>query len=586
MKPVILLAFANDNDDYLPMIVRERKNIYKTLQNHHDKGYVQVHKEESTAVADIFELFTRYDNQIAIIHYGGHANGTHLQLETVDGKAEAADARGLAQLMGQQGRLQLVFLNGCATREQVDVLLAAGVKAVIATSVPIEDKMAVEFSEQFYNSLAGQATIKKAFGVAKAFILSKYGTDKGLQHYDRRAINWQGREEETAEPMPWGLYSNEEAPEALDWKLPVSSGDSAILRNVKAVVSNGAEVNTKLIETLFHEVASHSPELGYLLEAYKRSKRFDIRMVRQAIIDSFPVPVGEQLRRLFAGNSIDVNRLQQLVATYKTIIELLCFTMLSQLWDARYKNPELAIPEDVLVQFNSFFALSADSYPTFDYTALMEAISGIFKENKINCFVEELETLGKRFLEKDEFYQAHLFMEEMKLELAEENVKAEEIESFCVQAEQHLGTILANLSFFVKYKLTTVKRIELIKRRHKDPRYLHVKVILDRVTAGILDEETVYDAFTDNDSVILLKDVEDVTHYLSLSPFVIDENALTGHQNSKLFFYGYQDTANSRYYYKFIDNEIERLAVNEKYPQVKEEIEEFKHSVFGEAPAP
>ena len=82
MKPVIILTFANDKDKYLPMIVRESKNIFKSLQTHHDNGYVQVHREENTSVEDIFELFNRFRDRIAIFHYGGHAGGTHLQLET------------------------------------------------------------------------------------------------------------------------------------------------------------------------------------------------------------------------------------------------------------------------------------------------------------------------------------------------------------------------------------------------------------------------------------------------------------------------------------------------------------------------
>ena len=148
-KPIIILAFSNDQDAYLQMIVRERKSIFKALQQHQDRGYIQVHKEENTSIEDIFDLFNRYAGRIAIFHYGGHANGTHLQLEAGVGKAEMADATGLAQLLGQQKALQLVFLNGCATQDQVEKLFSCGVKAVIATAVPINDEMATEFAEQF-----------------------------------------------------------------------------------------------------------------------------------------------------------------------------------------------------------------------------------------------------------------------------------------------------------------------------------------------------------------------------------------------------------------------------------------------------
>ena len=69
-------------------------------------------------------------DRLVVFHYGGHANGTLLQLE--DG---AESAVGLARLLGQMRSLKLVFLNGCATQGHAALLRDAGVPAVIATSV-------------------------------------------------------------------------------------------------------------------------------------------------------------------------------------------------------------------------------------------------------------------------------------------------------------------------------------------------------------------------------------------------------------------------------------------------------------------
>jgi hypothetical protein len=344
MKPVIVLAFSNDRDEYLEMITRERKNIFKTLQNHHDKGFVQVHKEENTSVEDIFELFNRYQDQIVIFHYGGHANGTHLQLETDAGESQLANALGLAQLMGQQKQLQLVFLNGCATLKQVEILLSSGVRAVIATSVPIDDKMATEFAEQFYEKLAGQATIEKAFEFAKAFITTRYGPSKEINLY--RDLSWKGKEKAAKDEIAWGLYTNETSPEVLEWKLPETIPGPIIRPGSSDAYTGSAKVNTQLVETLINEIAQHSVKVRRLVEDSQESDEIDIRDIQQAIIDSFPVPVGEQLRRLFSGMIIDVDRLRQLVVTYESIIELICFIMLSQLWEVRFKNPEIVITND------------------------------------------------------------------------------------------------------------------------------------------------------------------------------------------------------------------------------------------------
>ncbi|MCP5107444.1 MAG: CHAT domain-containing protein, partial [bacterium] len=369
MKPVIVLAFANDKDNYLPMIARERKNIYKSLLTHHDNNYVQVHKEENTSVEDIFELFNRYRDRIAIFHYGGHADGTHLQLETHTGEPQPAHTPGLAPLMGQQKQLQLVFLNGCATLRQVKFLLASGVRAVIATSVPVEDKTATEFAEQFYHALAGRASLQEAFDTAKAFITARYGPSKEINRYSYSDIHPEEKKKNADKGAAWGLYFNDDSPEVLQWKLPTADRDAIIIRGSTVSTAAGVNVNTGLIETLFNEMTAYGVE---------KPGKMDWRALRKTVIDGFPVPVGEQLRVLFQVNTIDVRRLKQLVITYQTTMELLCFTLLSQLWDARFHDPELVIDEDYLTVFNSFFALGPGSFPTFDYVELTAALLGIF----------------------------------------------------------------------------------------------------------------------------------------------------------------------------------------------------------------
>lgn len=216
-KPVIFLAFANNQDDYLPMLNRERKNIYRSLRWFNDNDVIKVEAEATTALEDVFEVFTEYDNQITIFHYGGHADSYHLQLQAPEKDDRAAYAIGLAQLLGRQKNLKLVFLNGCATKAQVDLLLKEGVKAVIATSSKIQDKMATEFAELFYNSLAGHSTIERAFQIAKAFISSKYKA-QSIQVF--RDVVFQMGEQVEADGFPWGLYLNEGAEEVLNWTLP------------------------------------------------------------------------------------------------------------------------------------------------------------------------------------------------------------------------------------------------------------------------------------------------------------------------------------------------------------------------------
>jgi hypothetical protein len=573
-KPVIVLAYSNDHDAYLDMVVRERKNVYNTLRPYHDKDYVQVEKAEHTSIDDFFEIFSRYKSRVAIFHYGGHASGSGLQLEGAGGAVETADSKGLAQLMGQQENLQLVFLNGCATRGQVEALLEAGVKAVIATAVAINDVKATEFAEQFYRGLAGQASIEKAFNIAKSFIATKYASAKQIKK--SKGLKLKKKGDGAPEELPWGLYTDDES--TLQWKLPTMAHNKLIVRG-GGFQGKKIQLNVKFIQTLFKVLAPLNDNIQFLLEQAKKKKKMDIRRVRQEIVDSYPAPVGEQLRKLFASNDINVTRLKQLVHSYDVTAQLLCFTMLSQLWDCKMNQDiNFVIEEEDLVGFNSFMSMSSESQPTFDYAEMMDSIYHTFTQNNIEPFITELGDFVKNLKEGGSLYEPNLFMMEMKKELAN-GISADELESFCLQAEAQLTKIMKECAFFISYKLITIKHIEIVKKRHAPAMYKLNNVMLDRVTAGVLDDVMELGTYTDDRSVILVRNTESMEDYLNITPFVLDENALTGNEKSKLYFYAYKEE--EKYVYQFIDNSEEKLEISEEnFDDINEQMGNFQQSIF------
>jgi len=276
MTPQIILAFSNDKDNYLEMIVRERKGIFTSLQNFHDNGTLQVYKEENTSIDDIFETFNRYNNQIFIFHYGGHANGSYLQLEKGAGNTQLAHAAGLADLLGQQENLKLVFLNGCATHGQVDMLLKSGVKVVIATSVPINDEMAVDFSDQFYKKLAGDATIQEAFNFAKSYVSTKYGETRQISQH--RDIDFEPVKNQSNE-LPWGLYFKNHNADILNWKLSEANKGQVpkdVMLAITDIRTRIAKNDTKRAIEIFKKISSKDPDLqnniNLLSASFNRNK--------------------------------------------------------------------------------------------------------------------------------------------------------------------------------------------------------------------------------------------------------------------------------------------------------------------------
>ena len=170
-KPVILFMFANDRLEgvgYLRNLPEEARRLRAALEPAESAGLCELVVRQNATAADVLDVLQdkRYRDRVAIIHYGGHADGYRLMLESAAGRIAAANAAGLAEFLGRQRGLRLVFLNGCSTGAQSRGLLEAGVAAVVATSQAIDDAAAVEFAARFYRALGrgGPASLQRGGG--------------------------------------------------------------------------------------------------------------------------------------------------------------------------------------------------------------------------------------------------------------------------------------------------------------------------------------------------------------------------------------------------------------------------------------
>ncbi len=121
-KPILFLAFANDRDDrarYLRNLPEEARQVQRALAVAEGRGHCELVLRQNATAADILDVFqdARYQDRIALFHFGGHADGHRLLLETAAGAPAAANAGGLARFLAQQRGLLLVFLNGCPTSD-------------------------------------------------------------------------------------------------------------------------------------------------------------------------------------------------------------------------------------------------------------------------------------------------------------------------------------------------------------------------------------------------------------------------------------------------------------------------------------
>jgi len=576
LTPVIFLSFANDKDDYLNSLQKEEDNIYRALQQAHDSGYIEIYNRGRATIDDIFAQFTRYRDRVVIFHYGGHASGSSLRLEDHD-----ANSSGLAQLLGQQQNLKLVFLNGCSTQNQVQSLLEKGVKAVIATSVPIEDTKAVEFATQFYHSLANKATIGKAFeeSVSRLVTENKIDADTISIH---RAMDWKAHKK--TEKMPWGLYVEDDS--ALSWKLP--SVDKSVFSDPWVGTKiESQEVNKHIVLPVFEAMAEYNEAFAEQLNFYRISQSpamIDMlfRQMMDLIIKHFPWPLGIKLRTLFSSNDAMIRkskpRLLAIISTYIRLSRFLLYVLFSQLWDELEADnkggQKFKIKGGYAEDFENFFNLDPNTRKTYDYMRMMGRLVRIFTENGITPFIEQFDRIHESVETQDEFYKAYIYLEGVRGQLESNEVPEAEIADLCDKCEFSLGTLLKKCSFLVTYQLISVKDIGISNQRRQKPSFKHQMGVLAGVAIEVMEGTPKdYLEVTDSHSVLLVKSIDEVQQNLNLTPFIIDENAFKSINTPKIYMYAFNLDFDS-FFYTHVDNDgnnpvPELMTAEDKYPYLK-----------------
>ncbi len=243
--PIILLAFANEQAGhrYLRDLPAELRQLQAILEVAERQGLCKLIVRPNASLEQILVAFTEHRDRVAIFHYGGHAGGDRLFLETTGIEGAVAHAEGLATFLRHRRNLQLVFLNGCSTRAQVAGLLEAGVAAVLATSRAIEDSVALAFATGFYTELASGATLRAAYESARGGVMAARGSAPQVYIRTRDLIM---RIPEQAPPLdpaddrgfPWELRLAPGAELDGRWSLPEAVGNP-LVRLARARRSTG-----------------------------------------------------------------------------------------------------------------------------------------------------------------------------------------------------------------------------------------------------------------------------------------------------------------------------------------------------------
>lgn len=554
--PIFLFAFANDGYQSL-QLEKEEKAILDRLQQLKESGRIDCQSLGKTTLDDLFKELNRFHQRVHILHYGGHSNHEFLML-----RDQLARATNLARVIGMQQNLQLVFLNGCGNQEQVEVLFASGVKAIIATSDAIADDKAILFAVQFYDALKGGKTIAEAYQTARDLFVEKFpAMESGIS----RDVLFRRRGQKVKQEFPWALYLAEGSDGS--WSIPDPYEAPVDLDYHAAVPLDNPETNKKLVELTFEGMAAFSNKNQFLWTDYQdeSSTETTIYELRQAIYNAFPSLLSVHIQDVFTDDATRKGRLRlkELTDVYLVLSKLLTSIGLANLWQEAVEAENFQLKTDFklrpayradLAKYLQLAQADADGY---DALWMLLTLSSIFKENETTFFIAELNGFCEKLTADASLYAAWQFLEyALKRRFLANNIASLEVANLCEEAELHLATLLNRCAFLTSYQLVSVSDISVIKRlRSPQADFVHHKVVLRGVEETIMDRDPLARAnFTCNHAVIITKNFHSEEQPLILTPFLVDENAykIKKREQPKIHFWAGK-TADGRAYFQHVE---------------------------------
>lgn len=286
---------------------------------------------------------------------------------------------------------------------------------------------------------------------------------------------------------------------------------------------------------------------------------------KKIIASAFVGVVGIQLRKLTAIGKEDFseNKLRRYLENCsfaaKRVLQLLCFSLLSKLWDFK-KDMEISLlPEQsdaLTIFFNEFEQ---------DMTGLIHLFKNlyqIFVDNNLEYPLLELKDFANNLQDESPFLSACVQLQSFPSLLSKFSYKITLTD--CVETEMALATLLETVSFLVNYKMMSIKSIGYYEMRNRKPHYLYNYTALGiDGKSDVANREGVNyaEAPIMTDAVLLYKG--NYRQNLNLFPFIVDINALTSEGGAKICFYSSYDNVRCTVKYSFLeDNSIVEVYSN------------------------
>ncbi|MBE9100250.1 CHAT domain-containing protein [Vacuolonema iberomarrocanum] len=210
MSPIqVLILTANPRTHSHPSLQldSEVRRIEEAFQRSRYRDRFQIITKLAVRTSDLRRALL--DHRPHIVQFSGHGTGEHgLFLEDDTGEAQLVGTDALASLFGsfEASRVECVLLNACYSEMQATAIHQF-VDCVIGMNQPIGDKVAVQFSEGFYDALGAGSDYEEAYKIGCSAIAlegsSEFSTPV-LKHRQRRdtALSRTQRGGQPSQPDP------------------------------------------------------------------------------------------------------------------------------------------------------------------------------------------------------------------------------------------------------------------------------------------------------------------------------------------------------------------------------------------------
>ncbi|MDX2070068.1 MAG: hypothetical protein SFV55_16695 [Haliscomenobacter sp.] len=567
--PMLILAFFNELGHHpLPNLAEEAKSIQDLMAQRVAKKDFTIHIDQFVSNERIPELLSLYRDNIELFHYSSYFGSESSLFER--------HSFSIAKMLGECPRLKLVILNGFATGGQVQLLLNAGVPAVIATNSAITDNSATDFAIQFFRSLVNGHNLREAFKFARAFTMTKSTHIPDIQISRGLETHLISGEKE---PL-WGLFYRDV--KVLDWELPQSK--SQFIKE---------NPNDYLIQNLIEALSSYVDSFRKLNKRLLWDEKPSSADLRRAVLENFPHPISERIRYLLVPTTeqheyrfdiLSRGRLKMIIETFEITLMLTGCIYLAELYDYFLRSKDEDMKSTGINEIRNFVRAEG-GFSAYNVVNLIIAVHKSLDNRRFRWFISELKDLGDQFKEHNSILRQEI--DYMQVLTSNQNSFSQtKVEEQCLIAERALSTILSELAFLSTYLIISVKEINVLKNRQNEIKYKMNIVRFVQSFVGLEPEPYISDTPWENSSVIMLKKDDSSDRYLSLSPFMIDQNAFDEKSTTgKLhIFVGYSKEKDTyAYQHVYMSNDPLLFISNQRNFQIiKDQFEAFSKLVFDE----